>query len=69
MTPQQKALIAELQAADYPATWMLSASAADDKLVASGARSRRQRTLPLELTTCLWPAAPDRDVSARSRWN
>jgi hypothetical protein len=36
MTPQQKALIAELRAADYPATWKLSASAADDKLVASG---------------------------------
>jgi hypothetical protein len=36
MTPQQKALIAELRAADYPATWRLSASAADDKLVASG---------------------------------
>lgn len=36
MTPQQKALIAELRAADYPATWRLSARAADDKLVASG---------------------------------
>jgi hypothetical protein len=36
MTPQQKALIAELRAADYPATWKLSASAADDKLLASG---------------------------------
>jgi len=36
MTPQQKALITELRAADYPATWTLSASAADDKLVASG---------------------------------
>jgi hypothetical protein len=36
MTPQQKALLAELRAADYPATWKLSASAADDKLVASG---------------------------------
>jgi hypothetical protein len=36
MTPQQKALIAELRAADYPATWKLSASAADDKLVATG---------------------------------
>ncbi len=35
MTPQQKALIAELRAADYPATWKLSASAVDDKLVAS----------------------------------
>ncbi len=33
MTPQQKALITELRAADYPATWKLSASAADDKLV------------------------------------
>ncbi|MGB6452965.1 MAG: hypothetical protein WBH47_00610 [Streptosporangiaceae bacterium] len=36
MTPQQKALIAELRVADYPATWKLSARAADDKLVASG---------------------------------
>lgn len=35
MTPQQKALIAELLAADYPATWKLSASAADQKLAAS----------------------------------
>ena len=35
MTPQQKALIAELLAADYPATWKLSASAADHKLAAS----------------------------------
>ena len=34
MTPQQKALIAELRTADYPATWKLSASVADDKLVA-----------------------------------
>jgi hypothetical protein len=34
MTPQQKALIAELRAADYPATWKLSASAADSRLVA-----------------------------------
>jgi hypothetical protein len=47
MTPQQKALIAELRAADYPATWKLSASAADDKLVASGTRSKRQRALDL----------------------
>lgn len=54
MTPQQKALIAELRAADYPATWKLSASAADDKLVASGAKSRRQRALPPKLTTWLW---------------
>jgi hypothetical protein len=35
ITPQQKALLAELRAADYPATWKLSAGAADDKLVAS----------------------------------
>ncbi len=35
MTLQQKALIAELRAADYPATWKLSASAADDRLAAS----------------------------------
>jgi hypothetical protein len=40
MTPQQKALIAELRAADYPATWKLNASAADDKLVASGTQIR-----------------------------
>ena len=38
MTPQQKALIAELRAADYPATWKLSARAADDKLVATTTR-------------------------------
>jgi hypothetical protein len=43
MTPQQKALIAELRAADYPATWKLSASAADDKLVASGTGIRMSR--------------------------
>jgi hypothetical protein len=41
MTPQQKALIAELRAADYPATWKLSATAADDKLVASSAKPKR----------------------------
>jgi hypothetical protein len=35
MTPKQMALLAELRAADYPAAWKLSASAADDKLVAS----------------------------------
>jgi hypothetical protein len=35
MTAQQKALMAELRAADYPATWRLSASAADRKLAAS----------------------------------
>lgn len=35
MTPRQMALLAELRAADYPAAWKLSASAADDKLVAS----------------------------------
>jgi hypothetical protein len=34
MTPQQKALIAELRVADYPVTWKLSASAADNSLVA-----------------------------------
>ena len=32
MTPQQKALITELRAADYPATWKLSARAADEKV-------------------------------------
>jgi hypothetical protein len=41
MTPQQKALIAELRAADYPATWKLSASAADDKLIASATPDRK----------------------------
>jgi hypothetical protein len=54
MTPQQRALIAELRAADYPATWKLSASAADDKLVASSAKPRRQRALPPKLTTWSW---------------
>jgi hypothetical protein len=43
MTPQQKALLAELRAADYPATWQLSASAADHRLLAGGGGSRRQR--------------------------
>jgi hypothetical protein len=37
MTQQQRALVAELRAADYPAAWKLSASASDDKLVASAA--------------------------------
>jgi hypothetical protein len=41
LTPQQKALIAELRAADYPATWKLSARAADDKLVASAGRIQK----------------------------
>jgi len=41
MTPQQKALITELRAADYPATWKLSARAADEKLVAGGAPIQR----------------------------
>jgi hypothetical protein len=45
MTPQQKALITELWAADYPATWKLSASAADDKLVASGAQIQTSATI------------------------
>ncbi len=40
MTPQQKALIAELRAADYPATWKLSACAADDKLVAKATQNQ-----------------------------
>jgi hypothetical protein len=39
MTPQQRALIAELRAADYPAAWKLTASASDDRLVA---RARQQ---------------------------
>ncbi len=38
MTPQQKALVAELRAADYPAAWKLSASASDDKLAVSSAQ-------------------------------
>jgi hypothetical protein len=38
MTPQQKALAAELRAADYPAAWKLSASASDDKLAVSAAQ-------------------------------
>jgi hypothetical protein len=38
MTPQQKALMAELRVADYPTTWKLNASAADDRLVANGTR-------------------------------
>jgi hypothetical protein len=33
MTPQQRALVAELRVADYPAAWKLTASASDDKLV------------------------------------
>jgi hypothetical protein len=33
MTPQQKTLVAELRAADYPVVWKLTATAADDKLV------------------------------------
>ena len=47
MTPQQKALIAELRAAEYPATWQLSASAADYKLVAGGTEIQRQRKVDL----------------------
>jgi hypothetical protein len=54
MTPQQKALVAELRAADYPAAWKLSASWSDDKLVTSAAqvetsprrRSALLRTVP-----------------------
>jgi hypothetical protein len=34
MTPHQRALVAELRAADYPAAWKLTASASDDKLTA-----------------------------------
>jgi hypothetical protein len=41
MTPQQRALIAELRAADYPAAWKLTASVSDDKLAA---RARQQTT-------------------------
>jgi hypothetical protein len=46
MTPQQKALIAELRAADYPATWTLRASAADDKLMASGTHIQTSASAP-----------------------
>src|SRR5215472_3154221 len=67
MTPQQKALIAELRAADYPATWKLSANAADDTLMASatqnqtsarawpGAGRRSQLAGPGRWTVCLGP--------------
>ncbi len=60
MTPQQKALITELRAADYPATWTLSASAADDKLVASctqiqtSARDGSLGERPAHLSTSTW---------------
>jgi len=47
MTPQQKALMAELRAADYPATWQLSASAADHKLVAGATQIQCQRKFDL----------------------
>ena len=45
MTPQQKALVAELRAADYPAAWQLTASASDDKLLARASQQapRAQR--------------------------
>jgi hypothetical protein len=38
MTQKQRALVAELRAADYPAAWRLSASAADYKLVIGASR-------------------------------
>ena len=38
MTPQQRALVAELRVADYPAAWTLTASTSDDKLVARGSQ-------------------------------
>ena len=38
MTPQQKTLVAELRAADYPVVWKLTATAADDKLVVGATR-------------------------------
>jgi hypothetical protein len=41
MTQQQKALIAELRAADYPAAWKLTASASDDKLLARASQQAR----------------------------
>lgn len=57
MTAQQKALMAELRAADYPATWKLSATAADGKLLASGTRGRTAVGLPrLPSDTALSPA-------------
>jgi hypothetical protein len=44
MTPQQKALVAELRTADYPAAWQLTARASDDKLMApASARAARER--------------------------
>jgi hypothetical protein len=62
MTPQQKALIAELRAADYPATWRLSASVADDKLaarapdrdVSAGSRRNRRRGCGSAVDTATW---------------
>jgi hypothetical protein len=45
MTPQQRALVAELRAADYPAAWKLTAIASDDKLVArAGQHTARERS-------------------------
>jgi hypothetical protein len=43
MTTKQRALVAELRAADYPAAWKLSATAADSKLVASATQIQRRR--------------------------
>jgi hypothetical protein len=55
MTPQQKALMAELRAADYAVTWKLSAGAADDELAAIATRSKRKRALDLVPTDSLSP--------------
>jgi hypothetical protein len=45
MTPQQRALVAELRAADYPAAWKLTASASDEKLVARASQqTARERS-------------------------
>lgn len=55
MTPQQRALVAELRVADYPAAWTLTASASDDKLVTAPASKHRAST------------APDADYSALHR--
>jgi hypothetical protein len=45
MTPQQRALVAELRAADYPAAWKLTASASDDWLAARASQqAARERS-------------------------
>jgi hypothetical protein len=45
MTPQQRALVAELRAADYPAAWKLTSIASDDKLAAwASQQAARERS-------------------------